>query len=132
MTNFSLISKRSTTDLDRYMGQKLKTLRSFKGISQSDLAEYMGLSFQQIQKYENGKNRISAASLFHIAKILDANVTDFFPEESGQKEEDTLSDILLDKNIVELVRLYGQLPDDDRKKSVQQFIRLFLKIQDTE
>ena len=125
MPDFSKITKRATTDVDHHIGQQLKALRIYKGMSQSELGEQIGVSFQQVQKYENGKNRISATTLFHLQKILDADIMDFFPEKDGTASESPLSGRLLDDDIVELIRLYERLPDTGRKKLTRQFIQLF-------
>jgi len=57
-------------DLDTFIGQKVKNRRSALKISQGKLGEELGVSFQQVQKYENGKNRISASTLYNISRIL--------------------------------------------------------------
>ncbi len=64
-------------NLDSFIGQKVKLKRSSLGISQVKLGEKLGVSFQQVQKYENGKNRISASTLFQISKILGVNFSYF-------------------------------------------------------
>jgi transcriptional regulator with XRE-family HTH domain len=66
-----------TTSVDSFIGRKVKQRRSELGISQGKLGEYLGVSFQQIQKYENGKNRISASSLVQISRILGVDFSYF-------------------------------------------------------
>lgn len=63
------------------MGQNLKTLRLARNMTQMELAEHLGLTFQQVQKYERGKSRISAPILFLICKILNLNPQYFYPKE---------------------------------------------------
>ena len=60
------------------IGRKIRTLRLERGLSQSRLATGIGLSFQQLQKYEIGENRISAARLFRLGQILEVPITWFF------------------------------------------------------
>ncbi|MDR1334260.1 MAG: helix-turn-helix domain-containing protein, partial [Holosporaceae bacterium] len=57
-------------DLDVYIGKRVKSRRSLLGISQEKLGSSLGITFQQIQKYEKGVNRISASSLYNIANAL--------------------------------------------------------------
>lgn len=56
--------------IDKYVGAKVKARREVLGMSQSKLAKSLGITFQQVQKYENGTNRISTSTLWEIAKIL--------------------------------------------------------------
>ncbi len=67
------------TKIDRHIGKKIREIRLKRGMSQTYLAKKAKLSFQQIQKYENGKNRIAASRLFKIAKILETPLLAFFP-----------------------------------------------------
>lgn len=68
-------------DVDAYVGARLKTLRLARGCSQEELARNQGVTFQQIQKYENGTNRMSAGALAKAAKTLGVPVQSFFPDE---------------------------------------------------
>jgi transcriptional regulator with XRE-family HTH domain len=71
-------NRRSTESLDVHFGEKLRARRLVEDVSQQALAEALGLSFQQIQKYEKGTNRISAAMLFQIATVLKVDVKYFY------------------------------------------------------
>lgn len=68
---------RSTT-IDQQVGQRLRLQRQAMGWTQTDLGARLGVTFQQVQKYENGANRISAGRLFQMAKILNVPITAFF------------------------------------------------------
>jgi transcriptional regulator with XRE-family HTH domain len=68
---------RSPTAVDVHVGQRLRTARLAKGLSQTALGSALGLSFQQIQKYENGVNRIGTGRLHDLAKILEAPLAYF-------------------------------------------------------
>lgn len=67
-----------THPVDLHVGQKMKTLRILRGLSQTDVANGLGISFQQVQKYELGRNRVSASRLYDIARILVVTPTYFF------------------------------------------------------
>lgn len=66
--------------LDKYIGNKLKEFRLSYNVSQVELAEVGNMTFQQIQKYESGKNRISASTLYLFAEYFDEPIKRFFPE----------------------------------------------------
>jgi transcriptional regulator with XRE-family HTH domain len=70
---------------DVHVGRRLRFRRSMLGISQTQLAEKVGLTFQAIQKYERGENRISASRLHQFAEILGVSVADFFDGLPGAK-----------------------------------------------
>lgn len=65
-------------DLDIRIASRLKQARLYRGFTQADLASYIGVSFQQIQKYENGQNRISASTLGHCADYLNVPIEHFY------------------------------------------------------
>lgn len=70
--------KKVPNPIDRHVGSRVRMRRMLAGISQEKLGEALGLTFQQIQKYEKGSNRISASRLQQIAKMLDVPVSFFF------------------------------------------------------
>lgn len=70
--------KRKTSSIDMHLGAKLRDARTFRHLSQTDLGDHLGLSFQQIQKYEEGDNRIAAATLHLFAKVLGIKPEWFF------------------------------------------------------
>lgn len=86
-----------TNEIDRHLGKRLRQRRRLLGQTQQQIAEAVGVRFQQIQKYECGANRISAARLWLLAKALEAPVSSFFegieedmeaaPEEDGKPEQ---------------------------------------------
>ena len=78
--------------VDAYVGARISLRRSALGLSQASLAQRIGVSFQQVQKYETGMNRISASRLHRVAVVLGASVDAFFPPMEGPApgEADTL------------------------------------------
>jgi transcriptional regulator with XRE-family HTH domain len=72
------INKARSADLDKIIGSLVRSRRVAQGMSQSALGDKLGVTFQQIQKYEKGVNRISGATLYRCAEILDVPVTYFF------------------------------------------------------
>ena len=71
-------SPKTSNAIDEFIGARIRERRHVLGISQADLAETLGVSFQQIQKYEKGVNRVSAARLFAICKALNVSLSSMF------------------------------------------------------
>jgi transcriptional regulator with XRE-family HTH domain len=69
-----------TDPIDTHIGEVLRALRKQRGMNQSQLGAAGGVSYQQIQKYENGRSRIPASMLYKLAKALDTPIADFFPD----------------------------------------------------
>lgn len=73
-------SKHSQTEIDRYVGSRIRIYRMAKGLSQEQVGEALGLTFQQVQKYEKGVNRAGPSVLMILARVLEVPVQAFFPE----------------------------------------------------
>ena len=107
--------------VDVHVGKRIRHLRWLVGITQQQLAEAVGIKFQQIQKYETGMNRVSASRLWDIAEALSVPVSFFFEglgDESLQSEaeKELPNDILKDKEALELVRSYYAIPETQRRR----------------
>lgn len=72
------LTKSQLEDVDRYVGKRLKHRRNELNVSQSRLADQCGITFQQVQKYERGVNRMGASRIYQMAQILDVSVSYFF------------------------------------------------------
>lgn len=72
--------QRAVNAIDRHIGKRLRERRLEIGMSQERLAELLGVTFQQVQKYEKGVNRIAASRLFDISRALDVEIAYFFSE----------------------------------------------------
>jgi transcriptional regulator with XRE-family HTH domain len=72
--------KPRTDKLDAVLGARLRVLRKARGLSQTALAQMLGVTFQQVQKYENGSNRISALTLLKLAAALEVEATDLLSD----------------------------------------------------
>jgi transcriptional regulator with XRE-family HTH domain len=91
------------------------------GMTQQQLAEHVGIKFQQIQKYETGMNRVSASRLWDIAETLSVPVSFFFDglsteADNGAEDRTVPGDILADKEALELVRSYYAIPENQRRR----------------
>ena len=107
--------------VDVHVGKRIRHRRWMNGTTQQQLAEAVGIKFQQIQKYETGMNRVSASRLWDIANVLGVNVSFFFdglaeqPNTQGQAS-DMPADILTDKEALELLRSYYAIPEHQRRR----------------
>jgi transcriptional regulator with XRE-family HTH domain len=104
--------------VDIEVGRRIRMRRLLTGLSQSDVARALGISFQQVQKYERGINRISASRLARLAAALEVPVSYFF---TPTAEVDTQADLglraLLDRpETLNLVKLYYQVPRPARRQ----------------
>jgi transcriptional regulator with XRE-family HTH domain len=87
------------------------------GMTQQQLADSVGIKFQQIQKYETGMNRVSASRLWDIAATLDVTVGFFFQGlHEDQKEQAAGVDLLAEKEALELLRTYYAIPEAQRRR----------------
>ena len=106
--------------VDVHVGKRVRHRRWMVGMTQQQLAEKVGIKFQQIQKYETGMNRVSASRLWDIAEALSVPVAFFF-EGLGAADADVAEaavpgDILADKEALELVRSYYAIPENQRRR----------------
>jgi transcriptional regulator with XRE-family HTH domain len=104
--------------VDAHVGKRIRHRRWMVGMTQQQLADKVGIKFQQIQKYETGMNRVSASRLWDIADALGVQIAFFF---EGLGEEQTAAtaaqgDILADKEALDLVRSYYAIPEAQRRR----------------
>jgi transcriptional regulator with XRE-family HTH domain len=106
--------------VDVHVGKRIRHRRWMVGMTQQQLAEKVGIKFQQIQKYETGMNRVSASRLWDISEALSVSIEFFFEGIEGglaAASESTLpGDILADKEALELVRSYYAIPENQRRR----------------
>ena len=116
--------------IDVHVGARLRQRRTLLGMNQTDLGDALGLTFQQVQKYERGTNRISASRLFYLCGVLDVPVEFFFddmptavaassPAQSGGKAKKPPSykpDPMAKRETLELVRAYYKITDPEIRK----------------
>jgi transcriptional regulator with XRE-family HTH domain len=104
--------------VDAHVGKRIRHRRWMVGMTQQQLAEKVGIKFQQIQKYETGMNRVSASRLWEIAEALGVGINFFFegldPASASSRSGD--ADILGDKEALELVRSYFAIPEALRRR----------------
>ena len=122
--------------IDIHVGSRVRLRRMLLSMSQEKLGDQMGLTFQQIQKYEKGTNRIGASRLHHISQILEVPVQFFFddaPLAAGQKEgqggmsepkmENFLYEFISTRDGLELIRAFVSIQDPKIRKRVVDLVR---------
>lgn len=110
--------------VDVAVGARIRLLRKVRGLSQQALAEAAGVTFQQIQKYERGANRVSASMLARIARALDAPVSEMFGENSPASGAiDEVAALLGEPGALELLKAYAGLPRGASRSALVEFVR---------
>ncbi|ABV94508.1 putative transcriptional regulator [Dinoroseobacter shibae DFL 12 = DSM 16493] len=107
--------------VDVHVGKRVRHRRWMVGMTQQQLADKVGIKFQQIQKYETGMNRVSASRLWEIASSLGVPVSFFFEglgaaQVAQTHDIDMPGDLLSDKEALELVRSYYAIPETQRRR----------------
>lgn len=125
--------KGRANSIDENVGYQLRQRRALLGLSQERLAEQVGITFQQIQKYENGANRISASRLYEFSKVLDIPVSFFFEsttpmraEGFGEGEQASFEgpdDVMRRKETLELIRVYYSIENPKLRKDLFKLVR---------
>ncbi|MGD2134205.1 MAG: helix-turn-helix transcriptional regulator [Maricaulaceae bacterium] len=108
-------------DIDLYVGKRLRRRRRLLGLTQQQLAESVGIRFQQIQKYECGANRISASRLYELSEALHVSVQYFYDglaehEMPPEAAADLNPDVLSQKETIDLIRAYYRLGEGPRRR----------------
>jgi len=113
--------KSMTHPVDVHVGKRVRHRRWLIGKTQQQLAEQVGIKFQQIQKYETGANRVSASRLWDIGEALEVPVSFFFEGLEEEHKETAKSsmlpaDLMGDKEALDLVRSYYSIPENQRRR----------------
>jgi transcriptional regulator with XRE-family HTH domain len=125
-------TSRLPNPVDVHVGARVRQLRKHLALSQSALADPIGLTFQQLQKYERGSNRISASKLFEIAAILKAPISYFFegfsenePLEgfSESASEKFVNEFLTTAEGIELAEAYPRIKSAKRRRKILDLVR---------
>lgn len=107
--------------IDRFVGSRIRARRLQFGLSQTELAARVGVTYQQQQKYENGATRISASRLWHLCRELDSEMSYFFPESNGAQRtapEEAASHSA--RETLELMKSYGRIRSSQMRRKVRQ------------
>ena len=107
--------------VDVHVGRRIRHRRWLVGMTQQQLAQHVGIKFQQIQKYETGANRVSASRLWDISETLEVPISFFFEglerEQAQQSATESVPpDLMGDKEALELIRSYYSIPENQRRR----------------
>ena len=118
------LNKRSGDPRDVEIGKRIRALRLERGLSQTELGNLLGVTFQQIQKYEKGANRVAAGRLQRVAESLDVPITFFYSgnaEQSESAESDSVDvglGFLETAGAVRLVRAFSRIQDPEMRRAL--------------
>ncbi|MEA2860814.1 MAG: hypothetical protein QOC72_2853 [Methylobacteriaceae bacterium] len=132
--------KKAPNHVDRHVGSRVRLRRMLLGLSQEKLGEALGLTFQQVQKYEKGTNRIGASRLQQISQFLKVEIAYFFEELPGEKqqggfaEEGTtyVMDFLNSSEGLQLNRAFARIKDPRVKRRLIALVNALANLEDSD
>jgi len=116
-------SARLAQRVDEHVGQRIRERRTALGLTQEQLAAALNISYQQVQKYETGSNRVSAGRLYEIAKHLDTDVAHFFLGAEPSAPSEPLPHGGRNRTTIELVRNFDQIDDASIRQAVSGLVK---------
>ena len=130
----TLMGTRTATDIDALVGARIRLRRMLIGLSQERLGDALGVTFQQIQKYERGANRISASKLYEVSRVLGVPVSHFMDGISGQPDResgssrtpdlsDTIMEFVRSPEGLALNRAFAAIENPRTKRAVLDLVR---------
>jgi transcriptional regulator with XRE-family HTH domain len=137
-----LSEERFPNPVDLHVGARIRLRRRMQGVSQEKLADALGLTFQQVQKYERGANRVSASKLYEIAAALRAPITYFFDGLADPAEnelgapagtaERSVHNFLMTTEGLELAKLFPEIPRGPVRRRLLDLLRAMTNDEDSE
>jgi transcriptional regulator with XRE-family HTH domain len=133
------MTRRDPNYVDVHVGSRIRMRRQLISMSQEKLGELLGITFQQVQKYEKGSNRISASRLFYAAKILGVPVQAFFEDlpgtegESGFSESNEQSSVMssmMNAEGIKLAKAFRDADDTNKRKLIATLARCIVDMKD--
>jgi transcriptional regulator with XRE-family HTH domain len=129
-----MAEKKKPNPIDIHVGSRVRLRRTMLGISQEKLGEHLGITFQQIQKYEKGANRIGASRLQEIARVLNTPIAFFFEDAPGTpasaqagfgegESADYVVDFLSSSEGLQLNRAFVKIKDPKVRKKIVEMVR---------
>ena len=129
---FTMVRRIVTRDgphpVDVLVGRRARERRTLEGMSQTAVAERLGLTFQQLQKYEKGHNRISASKLYELTQIFDVPVSYFYEGMEEGSSAPSPDEVLTKRETLELVRAYYKITDPAVRDSIRKLTQAIAKM----
>ncbi|MDP3749419.1 MAG: helix-turn-helix transcriptional regulator [Phenylobacterium sp.] len=113
--------------IDVAVGHRIRVRRKWLGISQSTLADHLGVSFQQVQKYERGANRVSASMLVKIAQKLDTSVGELVGETASSQGDESLFEKLAVPGAVQLLEAFASVQQPALRTAILNLTRSLIE-----
>jgi transcriptional regulator with XRE-family HTH domain len=126
------MSPKQPDSIDKLVGRNIRLQRLAKGLSQTELANKLGVTFQQVQKYEKGVNRIGCGRLFQIGSVLSVHVMDFFEgSEKGKVASPSraVRDLIAEPQSFHLVQAFSEISDRRLRSSVVDLVKKIARAQ---
>lgn len=116
--------EKSPTEVDVAVGRNIRIYRQHAGMSQSELGEQIGVTFQQVQKYEKGANRVGASRLVQIAQALDVHLPTLFEGVKDHAKPTGMSplDMIKDAATLDLVRSFAEISDARLRRAIVNLV----------
>jgi transcriptional regulator with XRE-family HTH domain len=133
------MTRRDPNYVDVHVGSRIRMRRQIVSMSQEKLGELLGITFQQVQKYEKGTNRISASRLFYTAKILGVPVQSFFEDLPGVEGESGFSESAGDNSVmssmmntegIQLAKAFRDADNSTKRKLIATLARAIVDMKD--
>jgi len=121
-----------TKRIDAHVGERIRLRRTEAGLTQEQLASALDISYQQIQKYETGANRVSAGRILEIARKLGVEVGDFFEGLQDDVSGPPLEHGGHQRSAIELVRTFGQIKDPEVRAAIAGLVKTIVERADRE
>ena len=133
------MTRRDPNYIDVHVGSRLRMRRQIVSMSQEKLGELLGITFQQVQKYEKGSNRISASRLYYAAKILGVPVQAFFEDLPGSEndtgfnesnEQNSVMSSLMNAEGIQLAKAFRDADNTTKRKLIATLARCIVDMKD--
>ena len=123
------ISNKSATGIDKSVGRNIRVRRLAAGMSQEELGEKLGVTFQQVQKYEKGTNRVGSGRLYEIAELFDIPVKSFFDGEDKRKQSRSSSpfELLNDPLTKQMLKEFSKIGDKETRRTIMTLVEAMVK-----
>ena len=115
--------REDSSRIDALIGARVRVLREQRKMSQTALGDYIGVTFQQVQKYERGKNRISASVLFKIARAFEVHPADFFKGLQADQSEDDSWGPAFDPQVIDLMASFNEIQSPEIRTRIVNLVK---------
>jgi transcriptional regulator with XRE-family HTH domain len=122
--------RKPASDMDKIVGRNIKVYRLVKGLSQTELAESLGVTFQQVQKYEKGTNRVGSGRLYQISTVLDVPLMSFFDGGGAATSPRGVSpfDLLADPLSLKLIQAFAEISNPRTRRKVVALVEAMIPV----